>query len=38
MRLKQESEKMMTVCFKKGKRENDVVFLLFIVLMYTGYM
>ena len=29
MRLKQESEKMMTVCAKKGKRENDVS-LLFI--------
>ena len=26
MRLKQESEKMMTVCAKKGKRENDVFF------------
>ena len=38
MRLKQESEKMMTVCAKKEKHENDRVFLflLFIVLMYTG--
>ena len=36
MRLKQESEKMMTVCAKKGKRENDVFLLLFIVLMYAG--
>ena len=35
MGLKQENEKMMTVCARKGKRENDV-FLLFIVLMYTG--
>ena len=38
MRLKQETEKMMTVCAKKEKRENDVVFFsLFVVLMYTGY-
>ena len=37
MRLKQESEKIMTVCAKKGKRENDVFFSLFVVLMYTGY-
>ena len=39
MRLKQESDKIMTVCAKKGMRENDVVvFLLhvFIVLMYAG--
>ena len=36
MRLKQESEKMMTVCAKKGKRENDGFFLIFIILMYTG--
>ena len=30
MRLKQESEKMMTVCAKKVKRENDV----FIIIIY----
>ena len=32
MRLKQESEKMMTVCAKKRKRENDVVF--FFIIYY----
>ena len=38
MRLKQESVKMVTVCAKKGKRENDFFFFsLFVVLMYTGY-
>ena len=31
MRLKQESEKMMTVCAKKGKRENDVVFFYYLL-------
>ena len=30
MRLKQESEKMMTVCAKKGKREMDVFFYIII--------
>ena len=33
MRLKQESEKMMTVCAKKEKRENDLVF--FIIYCFN---
>ena len=33
MRLKQESEKMMTVCAKKGKLENDVFF--FIIYCFN---